>query len=291
MTNVAHWDDTPPRRVEVGHIRGTWRNLGEAAGSRSIGVRRIDVDAEAFSTPVHVHGFEEEAFFVLAGSGVLWQDGATYPIGPDDAIVHRPAREAHTLRAGPDGLSVLAFGERHDARLAHLPRAGVSWATPSWVEAGGAHPFEREAAVGAPETPPPTVDRPANVIALAKAPSAFGGAARLLGRAAGAQAAGLNHVTLAPGDSGAPPHVHAAEEELFVLLAGTATLRLGGDEHAVRTGSVIARPAGTGVPHSFVAGPDGVAYVVYGTRRPDDMTYYPETGTVAIRGLGVTFAV
>jgi uncharacterized cupin superfamily protein len=291
MTHVGHWDDAPTRRRDVGHIRSTWYDLGAAAGSRTIGAHRIDVDAGGFSTPVHAHGVEEEAFWVRAGSGLLWQDGATCAVGEGDTIVHRPAAEAHTLRAGGDGLSVIAFGQRHDGALCHLPRAGVSWAPPSWVDAGGPHPFEREAAVGPPDCPPPTPDRPANVVALAAAPTGFGGVARLVGAAGGAEAAGLNHVSLPPGGAGAPAHVHSAEEELFVLLSGSATLRLGDDEIALRPGSVVARPAGTAVAHSLVAGGDGVTYLVYGTREPNDVTFYPDTRTVRLRGLGVSFEV
>lgn len=292
---IAHWDECRANRVTVGHIDATWRALGNAAHSVEIGVNRIDIHPGSFSTPVHIHGVEEEAFFVLRGSGLLWQDGATCGVSAGDAIVHRPSREAHTLRAGDEGLDVLAFGERHDGRLCHLPRAGVSWASPSWVEAGGPQPFEREAAVGPPDCPEPG-ERPPNVVALADAPTGFGGMARLLGRAGRARSTGLNHVVLPPGESGAPPHCHAVEEELFVVLEGSAMLRLhprGGDgdvaEHALTAGSVVSRPAGTGVSHSFVAGPAGCTYIVYGTRRPDDMVLYPETRMVSIRGLGVSF--
>jgi uncharacterized cupin superfamily protein len=294
---IAHWDDCRQARITAGHIDATWRNLGRAARSEEIGVCRIDIHPGAFSTPVHIHGFEEEVFYVVRGSGLLWQDGQTCRVGEGDVIVHRPAREGHTLCAGDPGLDVLAFGERHDGRLCHLPRAGVSWATPSWVDAGGPEPFEREAAVGPPECPEPGA-RPGNVVALADAPVGFGGMARTAGAAAGAQSTGLNHVSLPPGETGAPPHCHAVEEELFVVLAGTATLRLhprGGmgdvEEHALTAGSVVARPAGTGRAHSFVAGPAGCTYLAYGTRRPDDMVLYPETGRVSIRGLGVAFTL
>ena len=33
---------------------------------------------------------------------------------------------------------------------------------------------------------------------------------------------------------------------------------------------------------------DGLTYLVYGTREPGDSVYYPETGQVRLRGLGVT---
>jgi hypothetical protein len=184
--------------MAFGHIRGVWRDPAREAGTETIGLRRIEVAPEHFSTPAHQHGEAEEIFYVLAGEGLLWQDGQTFRVGAGDCIVHRPLRGVHTLRAGADGLDVLAFGERRDARMSALPRAGIAWSFPHWVElAGGDSPFAREAAAGPPECPPPSEERPANVVALADAPSAFGGMARRLGRAAGARTTGLNHVTRA----------------------------------------------------------------------------------------------
>jgi uncharacterized cupin superfamily protein len=112
-----------------------------------------------------------------------------------------------------------------------------------------------------------------------------------LGAAAGSVQAGLNRVVLPPGSSGAPPHCHALEEELFYVLDGSGTLALDGDEHPVTGGDVVARPPSTGVAHSLVAGEDGLSYLAYGTREPGDSVYYPDAGTVRLRGLGVTLDV
>jgi hypothetical protein len=53
-----------------------------------------------------------------------------------DCLVHLPLEHAHTPQAGPKGLDVLAFGERHLAANTLLPNAGVSWLGPTWVLAG-----------------------------------------------------------------------------------------------------------------------------------------------------------
>jgi uncharacterized cupin superfamily protein len=50
---------------------------------------------------------------------------------------------------------------------------------------------------------------------------------------------------------------------------------------------VIARPAGTGVAHAFRAGELGLTYLAYGTREPGDMCFYPDSGRVSLRGLGI----
>src|SRR5919198_3807875 len=123
---LAHWDDVEGRRREVGDMRATFRRLGAAAGASVVGVARIDIDPGCRAGPVHVHGSEEEIFFVLEGSGLAWIDGAVHEIGVGDTIVYLASGPEHTVIAGPDGLSVLAFGENFDMPVTHLPHAGIA---------------------------------------------------------------------------------------------------------------------------------------------------------------------
>jgi len=266
-------------------------NLYESP-SREVAVGQI-ADGH-FSTPAHEHGADEEIFFVLGGEGLLWQAGETYAIGTGDCIVHRPKRGPHTLRGGKGGLDVLVFGQRRDASLTALPRAGIAWSFPRWVELGdGDSPFAREAAAGPPECPPPQAERPRNVVALADVQAVLHGRARQAGKTAGAVASGLNHIVLPAGGQGAPAHCHSQEEELFVVLEGDGVLKLWprgeqrAEEHALEQGDVISRPAGTGVAHAFRPGGGGLTYLAYGTREPNDMCFYPESGRVSLRGLGI----
>jgi uncharacterized cupin superfamily protein len=294
---LANIDGGRAGDVAVGHIKGVWRDLGRQAGTRTVGLRRIEIAAEHFSTPAHAHGEEEEIFFVLDGEGLLWQDGETFAVGAGDCIVHRPGRVAHTLRAGAGGLDVLVFGQRLDASLTALPRAGVAWSGTRWVELGeGGTPFEREAACGPPECPPVSVERPANVVALADVEAIFDGRARRLGKAAGALQTGLNHVVLDAGGMGAQPHCHSLEEEIFVVMKGGGVLQSWGrgsataQEQPLGVGDVVSRLAGTGEAHSLRAGPDGLTYLAFGTREPNDMCFYPQSGRVALRGLGIALS-
>jgi uncharacterized cupin superfamily protein len=286
---------SPARELAFGHIKGMWRDLGRQVGTRTVGLRRIEVAEGHFSTPAHDHGADEEIFFVLSGEGLLWQDGQTYGVGARDVIVHRPKRGPHTLRAAAGGLDVLVFGQRRDPALTAVPRAGVAWSFPRWVALGeGDSPFVREAAAGPPECPPPVSERPPNVVALEDVPAVFDGRVRRAGKAAGSVATGLNHVVFQAGGRGAPAHCHSLEEELFVMLDGSAVLELWGrgadapEEHPLRRGDVVSRPAGTGVAHAIRAGEDGpLTYLAYGTREPSDMCFYPQTGRVSLRGLGI----
>lgn len=301
---ISHWDDVPTVRRERGHIGGDWQSL---TGQRSewVGVQRVQVDPGKWSTPLHLEGSEEEIFYVLAGAGVSVQgDGSAeeaYAVRAGDCLVHLALEHAHTLQAGPEGLDVLAFGERHYAANTLLPRAGVSWLGPTWVLEGAPddHPWKREAAAGPPEVGE-LAERPSRIVNAddvepdVREGTTVARAVRDLARAAGSIKTGLRLFEVRPRMLINPPHCHSAEEEIFVVLDGDGTvelwphLRLGGEheQHAVRRGHVIARPAGTGRAHTFRAGDAGLTVLAYGTRDPRDVTYYPRSGKVNIRGIG-----
>jgi uncharacterized cupin superfamily protein len=106
---------------------------------------------------------------------------------------------------------------------------------------------------------------------------------------------GLRLSDVLPGKLSAPPHCHSADEEIFVVLDGQGELLLWEDggvaEHPVRAGSVVCRPPGTGVAHAFRGGEDGLRVLMYGTREPSDLCYYPRSGKVYFVGLGLVARV
>jgi uncharacterized cupin superfamily protein len=295
---LCHWDDVPWVAIDRGgELRGERRRLGEAAGAARAGLSRYRLPAGARAMPVHVHGDEEEIFFVLDGEGVSWQDGRTYAVRAGDCIVHRAGAEAHTIVAGPAGVDVLAFGSGSDTGLTWLPRAGVMWAGPHRVPVDAPHPFDAEAAAGPLPLPEPETGRPPTIAALAgveervRERGDVHRRTRDLGTAAGSVRSGLEHYTVAPGRLSNPPHCHSAEEELFVVLDGDGELLLGGDELPLRRGHVVARPAGTGVAHAFRGGRAGLTFLAWGHRDPSDICFYPRSGKVSIRGVKAIFRV
>jgi uncharacterized cupin superfamily protein len=290
---LIHWDDVPVTRREAGQIAGDWQLLGRVAGSVTVGLNRIRIDAGARSTPVHRHAAEEEYFYVLGGSGLSWQDGQTYEIGPGDCILYLAGGEAHTLIAGDAGLDVLVFGPRRDNMQTVLPRAGIARAGNAWAEVtdGPVH-WEREAAAGElgvpePSGRPPTILHLDDVPVTGKEHGPVLHTRRDFGDNMGAETTGLGHLAVPPGRRSYPMHCHSAEEEMFVVLSGTGKLLLGDEEHPVRAGSVVARPPGTGVSHSFEAGDEELALLAYGTREPNDIAYYPDSNKVSFRGVGI----
>ncbi|MBA3401718.1 MAG: cupin domain-containing protein [Actinobacteria bacterium] len=299
---ISHWDDVRSSRGERGHIAGTWQSLTGRA-SQTIGVKRIRVDPGMWSTPLHLEGAEEEIFYVLAGSGLSVQsegeDPVAYEVDAGDCLVHLALENAHTLRAGDDGIDVLAFGQRtYAAGVTWLPRAGVAWLGETWAPVGAEddHPWAREAAAGPAEIAetsarPETIVNVEDVESVERDGATVGRRVRNLGRAAGSVRTGLRIAEVLPGKLNAPPHCHSAEEEIFVVVEGNGDLLLweedGIAEQPVRAGSVVARLAGTGVAHAFRAGEPGLTVLMYGTRDPNDICYYPRSGKVFFTGLGV----
>lgn len=288
-----HFDDVEPQHIDRGELRATRWRLGAAAGTARAGLSRYVMEPGQRAMPVHVHADEEEIFYVLSGSGVSWQDGRTYRVSAGDCIVHLAGTQAHTIVAGDEGLDVLAFGGGSDTHITYLPRAQAWWLGPHWLPQDGPNPFRAEAAAGPLEVPEPEAQRPATIVATADARAERDerGATRIteldLGRTAGSRQTGIRLQQIDPRARGWPHHCHGAEEEILVVLEGDGTLRLGDERHPVRAGHVIARPPGTRIAHSFHAGDDGLQLLAWGTRVPNDIAYYPDSGKVYWRGVGV----
>lgn len=297
---VTHFDEAPTREYALGHLRNRWTMLGEAAGSETIGVRRIQIEPGGWSTPAHEHGRSEEIFYVLAGSGISWQRGRTAPIAAGDCIVYLARRGEHTVHAADEPLDVLAFGSRAFDEALRLPRLGISTLGGRAVESIAGPPdgtpiqFVREGELGPPDLPPEPGTRPRTIVHLEDIEPdvvdrpRVARARRELGRAAGAQTSSLNWVRVAPGKLGHPQQCHSLEEKLFVILSGSGAMLLGDEELPIGPGHVIARPAGTGVAHTFRAGiGQELTFLAYANRDPGDLCYFPRSGKVALPGLGL----
>ncbi|HEY9248371.1 MAG TPA: cupin domain-containing protein [Rariglobus sp.] len=95
-----------------------------------------------------------------------------------------------------------------------------------------------------------------------------------------------------PGASVCPLHAHTQQFELFVVLAGTATVRTSrpapsavaasgsersvADTHTVRAGDAFVQPPGTA--HQITnTGTEDFVFFVIADNLPTDSTYYPES--------------
>jgi uncharacterized cupin superfamily protein len=300
VSGVAHWDEVERHHRAKGEMDATWQRLGGAAGSVGVGLNRVRVAPGKLPTPPHSHGASEEIYFVLGGSGLAWQDEAVHEIRPGDCIIHRPDEHEHTFVAGPDGLDYLVYGTRHPTEIGWLPRSRairIGW---PWVEGRDDDPWDVEAQVAplAVGEPGPRPDNIVNVDEVEHVRLGKNVVEAPLATTERSVLAGFHWQRFEPGGRGTPPHCHSEEEEIFVILDGEATLELwpsprlasNGVEREdvqVRAGHVIARPPATRVAHAFEAGANGVTMLVYGTRKPNDICWYPRSNKINFRGLGV----
>jgi uncharacterized cupin superfamily protein len=208
--------------------------------------------------------------FVVSGGGLSRQDGVTYAVGAGDVLLHSGGGPAHSLLAGDDGMTAIVFGPSRRNAVAPAPVSGA----------------------------PAPGPRPERIVAVAdlagdeRDRGEFGATIRNVGVALGSRTTGMRHATIAPGRMNAPPHCHSAEEEMFVVLDGDGVLLLYdldgavAEEHPVRAGHVVARPAATGVAHAFRAGDSGMTVLSYGERDGADVGFYPRSQKLAVRGFG-----
>ena len=287
----------PNAACKIAHNFNFAGNAGSGGGA-TFTLNGVDSNGQFRRVKAFIHGEAEEIFYVLGGSGLTWMDEKAYEIRERDCIVYKNFHEAHTIRAGDDGLDVLAFGGREYTPVGELPHGGSMWTVTGWAEVHDSHPWDREPPL---EWPAPEPERVPTIVNAADVePEVRGGRRRRhLAGAAGSRWTGLCHIELEPGVLSGPPHAHSAEEEIFVVLDGEGTLELTPSPHGaaafgdrpetqpVRPGTVVARPPGTGVAHAFRAGERGLTLVAWGTREPNDICWYPRSQKLFWRGVGV----
>jgi uncharacterized cupin superfamily protein len=94
--------------------------------------------------------------------------------------------------------------------------------------------------------------------------SIHGGAVRLAGAELGVETFGLQVLEFPPGFDHYPAHDHAedGQEEVYVVLDGSADFTIGGEHVPVAAGGMVRVAAG--VMRTLVPGPDGVRLLAIG---------------------------
>jgi uncharacterized cupin superfamily protein len=105
---------------------------------------------------------------------------------------------------------------------------------------------------------------------------------RRLAAAAGAQRLGVAVMEIDPGCRSTPPHSHADEDELFLVLAGCGLSYQssgpdGARAYAIGVDDVLWHPA-NGDAHTLIAGEDGLTVLVLAEGSRTNITYLPRTG-------------
>jgi uncharacterized cupin superfamily protein len=106
---------------------------------------------------------------------------------------------------------------------------------------------------------------------------------RPVARPAGARELGATVYELAPGASGFNLHAHYGNEEMFVVLQGTPTLRRLTDEEQLGIGDVIACPRGRDGMHSIANRSQEPALVLaISTANSPDVVLYAEQDLIGV---------
>ena len=128
------------------------------------------------------------------------------------------------------------------------------------------------------------------ILNLAKAPfhkwkhgSAYEADISWLGQAMGSKKLGFNVAVVPPGKRVFPYHQHSAQEELFFVLEGRGSIRLGGRKRRIRQGDFISIPPGPGSAHQIINDSDApLRYLAVSTMEIPEVAFYPDLGKIGI---------
>lgn len=109
-----------------------------------------------------------------------------------------------------------------------------------------------------------------------------------IGPLIGARHLGCMLTVLPPGKRAFPFHNHRVNEELFIILEGTGTLRLGDGQHPLRAGDIVSCPPGdASTAHQIINDGDvDLRYLGISTMMSPDIVDYPDSGKIGISHVG-----
>jgi uncharacterized cupin superfamily protein len=105
-----------------------------------------------------------------------------------------------------------------------------------------------------------------------------------IGPLLGARKLGYNLTAVPPGKAAFPFHAHQVNEELFFVLQGKGEVRIGEAVHPIRSGDLIACPAGGPAHQIRNTGSEELRYLAVSTREAPELVHYPDSGKFGVYG-------
>jgi uncharacterized cupin superfamily protein len=100
-----------------------------------------------------------------------------------------------------------------------------------------------------------------------------------LGTGSVAEKLGVSIDIVAPGKCACPYHFHYAQEEMFVIIEGTGTLRVAGELLPLKAGDVVFIPPGPDYPHQIInSSNEPLKYLSVSTKETPEVVEYPDSG-------------
>ncbi len=94
---------------------------------------------------------------------------------------------------------------------------------------------------------------------------------------------GFNVTLLPPGKRAWPFHAHRANEEMFFVLEGEGSIRLGDETRKIRKGDFISLPPGPDSGHQIMNDSGGpLQYLAVSTMESPEVVEYPDSGKLGI---------
>jgi uncharacterized cupin superfamily protein len=111
-----------------------------------------------------------------------------------------------------------------------------------------------------------------------------------LGRAGaliGAQKLGCQLHVVPAGKKAFPRHAHHVNEEMFFVLSGEGTYRVGEETYPIRAGDLLSAPAGDASSAHQIVNSGGVEmrYLAFSTRLDPDVVEYPDSGKFGVASM------
>jgi uncharacterized cupin superfamily protein len=107
----------------------------------------------------------------------------------------------------------------------------------------------------------------------------YEGQSARLAQGTAARKLGMSIDIVPPGKRACPYHFHYAQEEAFVVLEGSGTLRVADEMLPIRTGDVIFIPPGPEYPHQIINTSDAaLKYLSISTMDSPEVVEYPDSG-------------
>ncbi len=290
---------------------GGVRNGGTWCGGHPFDVQFRRIPAGAAVCPFHLHLAQWELFLVVSGTGQVRAGDETHLVRPGEVFVHPPG-EAHQLRnPGPEELEVMIVADHPPLDAFHYPDSAkwglrppgkyfrmseTSYFDGEEAAAPGQPPYA-PAPAPAPAPFPPFARRRLHPDALdwegwisprgryrgeSKELSLALGAVRNAPTGLGGHPFDLELSRLRPGECGCPYHAHAAQWELFIILAGTGTVRTPAGTETVTAGDAVLHPPGEA--HQLTnSGGTELRFHLIADNPAVDYWHYPDSGKWGLR--------
>ena len=102
-----------------------------------------------------------------------------------------------------------------------------------------------------------------------------------VGQHLGSSKIGITLVELEPGNKAWPYHLHFGQEEMFVVLDGTGTLRYDGTRYELSTGDVVLTPPGPNTAHQIInTSKQKLRYLALSSKDDPEVCYYPDSDKI-----------